>query len=152
MAEITSMQGKCGYKWEGDDEPGYSSIDIKTHSWTGVKMVWLNMHLWKCFQQESDLNCCCTLLSTIHIYLSALLLIGVKSKFDYVSTSYSTLRSEKTLKELFLQTIYETWLIAIKEWLCFWQVICQHLQLQYRRPFWICTQHPTYQQSVKKMP
>ncbi len=21
MAEITSMQGQCGHKWEGDDEP-----------------------------------------------------------------------------------------------------------------------------------
>ena len=29
---ITSMQGQGGHKWEGDNEPGHSSIDIKTHS------------------------------------------------------------------------------------------------------------------------
>ncbi len=26
MAEITSMQGQCGHKSEGDDEPDHSSI------------------------------------------------------------------------------------------------------------------------------
>ncbi len=28
LSEITSIQGQCGYKWEGDDEPGHSSINI----------------------------------------------------------------------------------------------------------------------------
>ena len=29
---ITSIQGQCCHKWEGDDEPGYSSIDNETFS------------------------------------------------------------------------------------------------------------------------
>ena len=29
---ITSIQGQGGHKWEDDNEPGHSSIDIKTHS------------------------------------------------------------------------------------------------------------------------
>ncbi len=33
VIEITSMKDQCGHKWEGDDEPGHSSIDIKTNSW-----------------------------------------------------------------------------------------------------------------------
>ena len=32
MAEITSIQGQCGHKWEGEDEPGHSSIDDYTLS------------------------------------------------------------------------------------------------------------------------
>ena len=32
MAEITSIQGQCGHKLEGDDEPGQSSIDSDTFS------------------------------------------------------------------------------------------------------------------------
>ena len=27
-----TMQGQCGHKWEGDDQPGHSSININTHS------------------------------------------------------------------------------------------------------------------------
>ncbi len=27
------MQDQCGHKLEGDDEPGHSSINIKTHYW-----------------------------------------------------------------------------------------------------------------------
>ncbi len=29
LADITSMQGQCGHKSEGDDEPEHSSIDIR---------------------------------------------------------------------------------------------------------------------------
>ncbi len=32
MAETTSMQGQCGHKREGNDEPGHSSIDSETFS------------------------------------------------------------------------------------------------------------------------
>ena len=31
MAEISSMLGQCGHKWEGDDEQGHSNIDSNTH-------------------------------------------------------------------------------------------------------------------------
>ncbi len=36
---ITSMQGQCGHKWEGDDEPGHSSLDNETLSCWWNKII-----------------------------------------------------------------------------------------------------------------
>ena len=40
MSDITSMQGQCGHKGEGDDEPGNISIDIKTNSFKVPWSTW----------------------------------------------------------------------------------------------------------------